>query len=377
MMVRRWYSLLLVGSLLGAACGSSQPPSDATGGSVPAAPVTAGAAARPAASAIATAPAASAPQKLSIGVLGTTSDAPVFIALERGYFQEQGLDVDLVEFQSGSEQPAALATGQLDVGGGALSAGLYNAMARGLPVKIVADRTRTVAGYGSNVLAVRKDLIDSGQVRDISDLKGRPIGQPGTGSLGEVFLDLAMKKAGLAYTDVERVEMGYPDMVAAMGSGRLDAGIIIEPFVALGARRGILARWKGFDDIVPEYETAVEISGSSLADDLPRAQRFMVAYLKGARDYVNAVVQGVDKPSIVAILTKNTSVKDATLYDDMVLGYLNPDGYVGVDLVAQDIQWYREHGYLQEPTPLEARAIVDNRAVDAALGVLGPYAAPR
>jgi ABC-type nitrate/sulfonate/bicarbonate transport system substrate-binding protein len=377
MAFRRIVWPLVFAIMFGGACRGGTPSASAPSTGAPPQTGASGAQASAAAAPTAAAPADRAPQNVSIGVIGSTSDAPVVIALDRGYLREQGLDAELVQFQSGSEQPAALAAGQLDVGGGALSAGLYNAVARGLPIKVVADRTRTVPGYASNVLAVRKDLIDSGQVREFSDLKGRSIGQPGNGSLGEVFMDLTMKKAGLAYTDVERTELGYPDILTAMGSGRLDAGIIIEPFVALGARRGVSVRWKGFDDIVPEYETAVQIYGSSITSDLPRAQRFMIAYLKGARDYINAVVHGVDKSGIVSILTQYTSVKDASLYDDMVLGYLNPDGYVGIDLIVQDIAWYRDHGYLQEPTPLDARAIVDHQYVDAALSVLGPYSAPR
>jgi NitT/TauT family transport system substrate-binding protein len=377
----RWAVYTLLSLTLAAACTAR--PEAARGGeaassSRPAAAAAAGATSGASVSAPTAAPAPAgdrAPQRVSVGVLGATSDAPVYIAQERGYFREQGLEVELIPFANSLDQPPLLSTGQLDVGGGAMSSALYNAMARGLAVKIVADRTRTVPGRASNVLAVRKDLVDSGQVRDWPDLRGRNLAQPN--AQYNVIIHSFLQRGGLTIDDVNATALSYPDMLAAMANGRIDAAIIIEPFVALGARQGISVRWKGFDEAVPEYETAVEMFGAAMTEDQPRAERFMIAYVKGARDYVNAVVHGRGKPELVSILVQNTSVKDPTLYDEMVLGYLNPDGHVGADLIAQDLAWYRERGLLQEPTPLDIRDVVDNRFADAAVNALGRYTPPQ
>ena len=86
--------------------------------------------------------------KVTLGIVDTVSDAPYFIADARGYFKDEGLDVDIASFPSGAKMIASLSTGDLDVSGGAVSAGLYNANEREIAIKIVADKARNGPGYG-------------------------------------------------------------------------------------------------------------------------------------------------------------------------------------------------------------------------------------
>jgi NitT/TauT family transport system substrate-binding protein len=109
---------------------------------------------------------------------------------------------------------APLGTGELDVGGGTASAGLYDAGARG----INKNRGRPgvhAAGLRYSSLMVRKDLIDSGRFKSFSDLKGLKvaIGAPGTGTASA--LNEALKKGGLIYRDVEVVYLGFPEHLPA------------------------------------------------------------------------------------------------------------------------------------------------------------------
>src|SRR6266511_4884 len=112
----------------------------------------------PAASAPSAAPAVQAPlQRVTMGVNNALSDAPLFIAEDRGYFRDAGLEIGMEVFQGGAAMVAPLSAGQLDVGAGVLSTGLYNAIARGVPVRVVADRSRE---NGTGAVIVRKDLYD-------------------------------------------------------------------------------------------------------------------------------------------------------------------------------------------------------------------------
>src|SRR5262249_49087147 len=77
------------------------------------------------------------------GLLMINADAGVFLALEKGYFREQGLAVELNYFaSSGGVQMAALTTGELDVGSGSISPGIYNGGARRVNMRIVAIKSR-------------------------------------------------------------------------------------------------------------------------------------------------------------------------------------------------------------------------------------------
>jgi NitT/TauT family transport system substrate-binding protein len=111
---------------------------------------------------------------------------------------------------------APMGAGQLDVGGGAASAGLYNAVDRGIRIKIVADKAHNVPGAGFQAFMVRKDLIESGKVKSFADLKGMKVAITGAGGSDASVLNEAMKSAGLTYNDVEKVYLGFPQHAVAL-----------------------------------------------------------------------------------------------------------------------------------------------------------------
>src|SRR5215216_3092625 len=128
---------LVVGLALLAACA----PAAATGPNKPAAPAAAPAA--PTSAAVAQPAASAAPwpgAKLVIAEHGLVSNAPIYVAQEKGYYQEQGLEIEFSRMQGGGEMIAPLASGQVDAAIGAPSAGLFNAIARDVPLRIVADK---------------------------------------------------------------------------------------------------------------------------------------------------------------------------------------------------------------------------------------------
>ena len=133
---------------------------------------------------------------IHVGYLGTSGDAGIFIALDKGYFAEQGLTVSPERFGVGADQMALLGAGRLDVASGAPSPTLFNAVSRGLPISVVADKGSLRKGFGFNVLVVRKALIDSGQFKGLSDLRGRVIAAP-TASVVNFEDYLILKKGGL------------------------------------------------------------------------------------------------------------------------------------------------------------------------------------
>src|SRR3954470_24466942 len=79
-------------------------------------------------------------EKVKVGAYASVSDAPLYIALEKGYFKEQGLDVEMLKIDSGAALTTLLSTGHLDASGGSPGAGVYNAVRQGLQFKIVADK---------------------------------------------------------------------------------------------------------------------------------------------------------------------------------------------------------------------------------------------
>lgn len=110
-------------------------------------------------------------EEVKIGALGNTGDGPLLIAVERGYFKERGIEAKFEQFSSAAAAVAPLATGQLQVVGGGVGPALFNAFARGLPIRIVAPRAIDVPGNSVDALMVRPDLKD--KVRSMADLAHR------------------------------------------------------------------------------------------------------------------------------------------------------------------------------------------------------------
>src|ERR1700678_3412581 len=94
-----------------------------------------------------------------LGLVPSMSAAPLFIADQLGYFKQEGLDVQVTTFPSAANMIAPLGAGQLDVGGGAAVASMYNAIGRGIDVRVVADLATDPPGYGFQRLIVRTDLV--------------------------------------------------------------------------------------------------------------------------------------------------------------------------------------------------------------------------
>jgi len=99
------------------------------------------------------------------------------------------------------------------------------------------------------------------------------------------------------------------------------------------------------------------------------ADRWMVAYLRGVRDYERAMRQTPRDGAVVAILTKNTSVKEADLWQRMTPNDVNPNGYVDRDVVQQDLDFFVQNGSVERAPDLAQ--VIDNSFVDYAVGVLG------
>ncbi|MDR3590266.1 MAG: ABC transporter substrate-binding protein [Negativicutes bacterium] len=307
---------------------------------------------------------------VKVGMKQVISDAGILIGMAKGYYRDLGITIEPVQFNSGQEMINQLAAGQLDVGATVTASGLFNAMGRDIPVKIVADKGINVPGRGYYRLVIRKDL--AGVVKDFADLKGRRLAIVGTASLDEISLDRILEKAGLSTltTDVQVIR-AFPDMLVSLSNKSIDAAMLIEPFVTVGMEKGIVDPWKDPQEYDPDAQTALLVFGKSMTTRPELANRFMTAYLKSLRDYNDAFFKNKGKQEIIDALCRYSVIKEPALYDKMFPTGLNPDGYVRMKGIELDLDWYRQRNLLK--TDVKATDAVDNQYVDFAMKVLGPY----
>ena len=314
--------------------------------------------------------------KVVVGMINSMSDAPFFLAIDNGYFKEQHIDPQFEVIPSLANQVAPLSAGQLDVASGAISAGVYNAVARGIPLKIVADKGRNAPRYGYNAIMVRKDLYDSGKVKSLVDLKGGTIAMIGVGSSDLSVINEAMKSVGLTFNDIKVSQLALPDHLIAMKNKAVEFTLTPDPFATQMVEEGVAVKLATVDQFYPDAQQTVLIYGSKFIKDRPSvAQRFMDAYIRGIRAYVgglaNGRIAGKNADQVVASLIEHGREKDAALLRKIVPVWIDPNGYVNFASVKKDFDFLKERAFIRGPVTPEQ--LIDNTFVAAADKKLGSY----
>jgi NitT/TauT family transport system substrate-binding protein len=273
--------------------------------------------------------------QVRIGIARTMSDVGYYVADAMGFFRDEGIEVTMTPFNSAAQMMAPLGVGDLDVGGGTVSAGFYNSIGRGIATKIVADQASMKPGYGYSSLMVRKDLVDGGRYKTLADLKGMKvaIGAPGTGTASA--LNETLKMGGLKYGDVDVVYLGFPEHLPAFLNKGIDAAISNEPTMTLEIEQGAAVRIVGNDVTYPDQQTAVVFYSERFSKNRHDvAERFMRAYIRGVRLYNDALkngrLAGPSADKIIPILTKYTSTKDEAMFRRIIPSAVNPNGEVNI-----------------------------------------------
>ena len=315
-------------------------------------------------------------EKVRVGVGGSSSDAPLYLARELGFFNEEGLDVDIINLDSGAKIMAPLGTGELDVGAGALSVGCYNILGRGVKLKIVADRGHTDASTQYQTVFIRKDLVDSGRYKALKDLKGLRMGYAAAGVTSLSLMNEASKAAGIAFDDTTPVYMPFPNMVAAMQNKALDGAFLIEPQETVIERLGIGARMQNTNDFYPNQQISVIFYSEKFAvEKKDTALGFMKGWLRGVRAMSDSIEGGRISPKAektLEILTHNLEMPPDILRS-IYMNAVNASGEISRGSVEKDLAFFRAQGWVTDAIDLDK--VIDLSFAREANRQLGPYVA--
>jgi NitT/TauT family transport system substrate-binding protein len=286
-------------------------------------------------------------ETVKLGDLAAISNAAVYIAVEKGFFKEQGVVTDITNFASAAKQVPALVAGELEVSVGSATAGLFNAVAQQAPFRIVADKGQARQGYGFSLLTVRKDLVDSGQVKSFRDLKGKKIAILAKGNIQHYLVGKMAEEVGLTINDVELTFLNAASQVTAFETKAIDAAYAVEPWAARFAERGVAVPFRTPDQVKglgPVQVGVIIYSGKFINERRPVAQRWMNAYLKAAEVFHK---NGTKDPEIAAILEKYTKVP-AKVIQTAISPYQDPSGKLLVENLADQAEWFTKNGMQQK-----------------------------
>ena len=309
-------------------------------------------------------------QTVAVGELGIVADAPFYIGIEKGYFRKVGITLSLQRFASAAQTTLPLSSDKLQVAGGGMSAGLFNAFARGLPIRIAMARTRDTDAFSSDTLSVRADL--RGTINTFADLKGRKIAINAPAAALEFMVGKMLQTASLGLKDADVTYMSWPDMGTAFANKGIDAGTLVEPFTTQYAERKLAFPFGHAADVLknPPLEVSVILFSKTWIDRSPdEARQFSIAYLEGVRDYYDAMRGGPKRAEVVDILTRYTALKDKALYDRITWSYMDPNAELSIASLKDQQDWYAAQGAVEHKVDVDA--MVDRRFLDDALRALG------
>jgi len=305
------------------------------------------------------------PTKVTAGYVPILIYAPFYIAKDKGYFQEASLDVTLEPLAGGADMLIQTAAGNFDVGAGGIGAAVFNAVAGGTQVRIVAP-LHAERPPMTTALVTSKKAYDSGQITKISDLKGKKVAINARGAATEFWLDAALKKGGLTINDIDLIALAFPDIPAALDNGAIAGAMLAEPLTTLSEQKGIVKVLS--DDFLNNVQpTAVYFNPRFAAEKRAAGEAFLVAYLRAARD-LNG--DGWKKPENLAIINKYTRVPNEIIAAARA-PYHDPNGTVNITDLQKQQEFFAAQKQLTYTKMLDISSFVDTSFAKKAVQILG------
>ena len=296
-----------------------------------------------------------------VGHLPSALFSPLYVADSMGYFEEEGITIELTPLKSGQDGIPMLSNDQLDVMVAGFSAGMFNALDQGLAFKVVGSMGISPGDPENSptALEVRQELIDDGTITSVADLEGRTIGVAGgPGATGGYLLAAMLEEGGLTLADVEISNLATPDQEPAITNGSIDAATPSAPFSTAMEEAGVAT------PIAVPVEgttgTGVIFSEKFLGAEL--AQPFFAALTRGAQELAE---DGVQTDEVYQILADTLGQEIDVLKASPMYTYL-PDLAPQPDqLEAMQEAWIAAE-QITYSEPLDVAGIVDASFAESA-----------
>jgi NitT/TauT family transport system substrate-binding protein len=287
--------------------------------------------------------------KASVALLRLASSGPVFIALEKGWFKEAGLDLAIKDFIAAAQPPLAVVAGDADFGMTAFTAGFYNLAAKG-GLKVIAAQSAEKPGYPLVAIAVTKAAWDAG-VRSVKDFAGKRIAMTTAGSSMHYSIEIVARKHGIDPKTITMVPLNsLPNMAAAFKGGTIDGALFpVTTWRQVEADSGgHLIAWVG--DEVPWQLGGVFTAPRTIAERRPMVEKFIAGYQRGATAYNDAfgkrengkIVPGPGYDELLKILA--AAVKQSPALVAEGLPYIDPMGRLDVGDIYNQVELWKSQG---------------------------------
>jgi NitT/TauT family transport system substrate-binding protein len=290
-------------------------------------------------------------ESVKVGIVKTSASGHVFIALEQGYFADEGLDVTLIPFEAAQPVAVAVVTGNLDIGVSALTAALYALGGQGA-LKLVAGQSRDLPSY-QNLNYLASNRAWEAGLRAPRDLAGRSIALTQIGGPSHYALGMLAEKYHFELKSLRLYPLqSFPNIVSALAGGQVDAGMLAATpgLAAVNQGEAKLIGWVG--DETPWQIGGVFVATATADNRRDLVERFLRAYVRGAHDYYAAFsgpdgkrADGRTATAMREIIAKYTGQSADQLRDG--IGFVDPEARLDRADILRQIAWYKSQNMLK------------------------------
>ena len=304
------------------------------------------------------APAIAANRKIKVGALRFTSHSGSFVAVERDYFTEAGLDAELVFFQAAQPMAVAIASGDIDYAVTAISGGLISLAQKGA-IKVIGGALAEEEGIDGQQILVSDAAFQAG-IDHPSKLAGKSYGVTQTGSSFHYVGSQIAKAEGIELRFKPLQKVGA--VIGALKSGQIDAWNIVPHIAKPLAGSGAVHIIGAVQDYIPNYQvTTVFTSARNAAGERAMTESFLAGFSRGVADYNGAMI---DKAGGEAGVNEMVDLIHKYVYTDrprekaapsIINGTmrLNRNAALNIASVKDQLDWFKSEGLVDSAVTLE------------------------
>jgi NitT/TauT family transport system substrate-binding protein len=303
--------------------------------------------------------------EVRFGYIPLSIYAPIFVAYEKGYFAEYGIDLQLEPLPGGTDMVLMASTGELDMAMSGIGPAFWNAANQGIGVEVVSPG-HMEGNPVASPLMISKKACEDGSITSVADLAGKRVAVNAPGAT-ELWLDIALETGGLSIEDVDLQYMSFPDAVVALDSGSLDASIIGEPLATQAEQQGLAVRL-AYDFPVEGIQPTMMFGNTEwMAENPELAAGVIAGYIRASRD----LMENFNDPVNLAIIQKYTEVPPELIAASVKPVY-STDGAINVQSLDQLQVFFGERGLLEYDEMMDPTNIINPSYVVSALELIDP-----
>ena len=274
---------------------------------------------------------------IEVGVIPIVDVAPIYLGVQEGLFEDEGLDVTLTLAQGGAAIVPAVTSGQMDFGFSNITSMIVG-RSKGLPVQMVAPGGSSTGDTDADFASVMT-LPDSG-IETITDLAGKKVGVNTLNNISDSTISEAVKQAGGDYESIEFVEIPFPELSGQLAAGTVDAVAAVEPFVTIAAADGAVPVFSNYAEPVDDLTVAVYFTSDQYVQEIPEIVEKFVRAMNASQEFAE---QNPDK--VRAVLPTYTSLQPEVIEQLTLPRYATSVNRASVEEVARISQ---DRGLVEE-----------------------------